>query len=643
MIRTFLLSCLFLLGGIVAPTFAQESAQDLFLKIYLNIQEADKLESAGQKASARERYRISLDRLRDLKEQYPQWEPVIVGFRTKYTEEKVKALEGEVDANPDANIPPIDPDLLAAPETTVDAEPPEAPTPPTDTGAEPMLTEPLDTGDSVIASENLEATQPETGFMDGSTTVDTSAGGEIISNRAPTIMDMEGGTTTLFDPAPIAPTIESSPPPVTVLPEDPAALKSRIRDLESQLASTQDRLESARTEAAQLRTRVQELEQQLSLAREGTADQQMDALMTENAELKDKLAKAESTIAGLQTGSADTSIINLQQKIDNIQGQLELAKQENAALRETNDEYRQKLETLQQELNMAKAETENSKETEMLKDIIRRQLKEQTRREVSKRLAMEELENLAVESERLKTQLDILGSPLVELTSEERALLKQPDADLVINESTGEISADLSPAPDDNVDYSTRPRIPNEFRETAEDAKRLFSQGRFDESAAKYTEILNMYPESLYALSNLAVVRFQQANYPATEELLKTAVKLAPQDAFSHSILGISLYQQGKHDEAVQYLSRAAALDPNDPKTRNYLGIAASQKGWQEAAEQECRKAIELDPQYGDAHFNLAVIYATQKPPARELARRHYNRALELGVPRDAQLEKIIR
>ncbi|MEO0454836.1 MAG: tetratricopeptide repeat protein, partial [Verrucomicrobiota bacterium] len=301
-------------------------------------------------------------------------------------------------------------------------------------------------------------------------------------------------------------------------------------------------------------------------------------------------------------------------------------------------------ETLQQELEVAKTNSEAAREAEILKDVIRRQIKEQTRREVAKRMAMEELESLAIDSQRLKTQIDILGSPLVELTAEERALLKDPSADLVIDESAGEISANITtPEESKEVDYSTRPRIPRDFETTAEEAKRLFSQGRFDEAAQKYTEILNMYPESLYAISNLAVVRFQQSNYPETEELLKRAVKLAPQDGFSHSILGISLYQQGKHDEAVQFLSRAAALDPNDPKTRNYLGIAASQKGWQEAAEQECRKAIELDPQYGDAHFNLAVIYATQKPPARELARRHYNRALELGVPRDPQLEKIIR
>jgi len=83
-------------------------------------------------------------------------------------------------------------------------------------------------------------------------------------------------------------------------------------------------------------------------------------------------------------------------------------------------------------------------------------------------------------------------------------------------------------------------------------------------------------------------------------------------------------------------------LDPNDAKTRNYLGISSSHRGLQEAAEQECRKAIELDEGYADAHFNLAVIYATQKPPSKELAKRHYTRALELGVPKDPELERLL-
>ena len=74
----------------------------------------------------------------------------------------------------------------------------------------------------------------------------------------------------------------------------------------------------------------------------------------------------------------------------------------------------------------------------------------------------------------------------------------------------------------------------------------------------------------------------------------------------------------------------------------NHLGIVAGQKGWPEAAEQEFKKAIALNPNYADAHFNLAVIYATNTPPAKQLAGQHYQKATSLGATPDAALEKLI-
>ena len=53
--------------------------------------------------------------------------------------------------------------------------------------------------------------------------------------------------------------------------------------------------------------------------------------------------------------------------------------------------------------------------------------------------------------------------------------------------------------------------------------------------------------------------------------------------------------------------------------------------------------AIALDPNYADAQFNLAVIYATQQPPNKELARKFYKRATELGAEPDQSLEQLIK
>jgi Flp pilus assembly protein TadD len=190
--------------------------------------------------------------------------------------------------------------------------------------------------------------------------------------------------------------------------------------------------------------------------------------------------------------------------------------------------------------------------------------------------------------------------------------------------------------------YATQARLPDDMKETAQEAADLFKNQNYDASAAKYQDIIDKYPESLYAWSNLGVVRFQQGKFDDALKALQQAVKLSPTDAFSYSNLGIVYYQLGQYENAIDALNSAKALDPNDAKTHNYLGCACSQKGWQEVAEKEFRKAIEIDPNFGDAHFNLALVYATSKPPSLELARREYNTALSLGIQRDARLEKLL-
>jgi tetratricopeptide (TPR) repeat protein len=195
----------------------------------------------------------------------------------------------------------------------------------------------------------------------------------------------------------------------------------------------------------------------------------------------------------------------------------------------------------------------------------------------------------------------------------------------------------------DTTDYSNKPRLPDDMRDTAQQAADLFKMQRYDEAADKYQSIIEKYPDSLYAWSNLGVVRFQQGKLPEALKALQQAVKLSPTDAFSYSNLGIVYYQLGQFENAISALERALALDPNNAMSHNYLGCACSQKGWQEVAEKEFTKAIELNDSFGDAHFNLALIYATEKPPSLEMARRHYKRALELGIQPDPRLEKLLQ
>ncbi|MBI5685106.1 MAG: tetratricopeptide repeat protein [Verrucomicrobia bacterium] len=186
------------------------------------------------------------------------------------------------------------------------------------------------------------------------------------------------------------------------------------------------------------------------------------------------------------------------------------------------------------------------------------------------------------------------------------------------------------------------PEIPAELKPLVDEARELFSQKKFEEAAAKYREILKRDPENLFGLSNLAVIRFQQERLEEAEHLLNRAIQIAPDDAYSHATIGIIYFKQDRIDDAIEELTRALKLNPNNVEAHNYLGIACWKKGWRSAAEQELRRAIEMRPDYADAHYNLAVIYATQKPPFLGLAKFHYRKTLDLGRPRDPNLEKTL-
>ena len=185
--------------------------------------------------------------------------------------------------------------------------------------------------------------------------------------------------------------------------------------------------------------------------------------------------------------------------------------------------------------------------------------------------------------------------------------------------------------------------IPKEFQENAARATRLYAAGKMEEAIREYQTILKKYPNSIYALSNIGVVRFQQKDYAESEKVLREALRQSPNDAFSNSVLGVVLLQLGKLEEAEDVLKRASALDSTNAKTLNYLGIVHFKKGRREESIRCTIQALEVDPKYGDAHFNLAVLYAGGTSEEKKLARTHYQLAMDLQVPRDPNLEQILK
>lgn len=401
------------------------------------------------------------------------------------------------------------------------------------------------------------------------------------------------------------------------------------------------------------------------------SEHRVAVLLAENTELKEKLATAEQTVREVSEDKPkkEQELADARKQLEDLRAQLEASQKQNKDFEVELASLRSQLEDTSSQLEKAKLTGANADETakitrenQILRNIVVRERQEEARREQAKKLMLAEFDKLKIKSDTLNEQIALLAQPVTKLTDEELALLRQPVIS-ISDESPNTVKAsftyakpstgnqpgepivettDSAAPPEANLPNGFKPNVPTDLIDIAKQAKENFDQGKYHAAERQYQELLTKSPNNLYSLSNLGVVYFRTGKLKAAELTLKKAVAIAPKDEFAHTTLGIVYYRQSKFDDALNELTKSLAINPKSAAAHNYLGITASQKGWQEAAEKEMLEAIAVKPDYADAHFNLAVIYATASPPSKELAKRHYTKATELGAEPDASLEKLL-
>ena len=317
--------------------------------------------------------------------------------------------------------------------------------------------------------------------------------------------------------------------------------------------------------------------------------------------------------------------------------------------------------------------TQLAKENELLRNIVVRERQEEARRYQAKEQMLAELDKLKIKSAALNKQIELLAQPVTKLSSEELALLRQPVVS-ISERNPGMLKAsfifakksppDFNKVPEpaaregsayrsggattDGSSNATGPSdfqadVPADLADVARAAKENFDRGKYRAAEKQYRKILTKSPKNLYAFSNLGVVYLRTGKFRLAESTLKKALMVSSNDEFLRTTLGIVYYRQSKFDDALAELSQAVEINPKSATARNYLGLTAIQKGRPQEAEKEILQAIANNPDYGDAHFNLAVILATTEPASKELAKRHYERATALGTQPNPSLEKLLQ
>ena len=456
-----------------------------------------------------------------------------------------------------------------------------------------------------------------------------------------------------------------------------STLKDLLRDATDQLESATTRnaelvaeLESSRREADRMKARISELENEVDnllavVKGEGTGGKALKELMDRNRELSDQLDRAEKLAGSLSELNAekDKDIAMLKSEIAKIKLERDQLISENQRHQKSIDDLQEKLQMLSDGLTaeeknaLANADPIQQQEIDTLRTMVLNRLRQQAKMKQAKELLLQQLERVGARSETLLGLVEDMARGS-QLTAEEKALIKTPEYQEILEMATStEMSGEFEDSSAGEASATltfVAPGVPGEGTpENPESAVKLtqlekaarldFKEGRYKDAEEGFLEFLRYRPRSVPCLCNLGVLKIATKEYSKAEYYLEKALALEEGSGLANYLLGRTYFLQDKLDDALEKLEVSLTYDSQNAKAHNCVGVISTRKGWVERAKRAFGNAVTIDPEYGDAHFNLAVLYSTMDQPEPKEAERHYFRALHLGVPRDASIEEFLK
>jgi tetratricopeptide (TPR) repeat protein len=388
------------------------------------------------------------------------------------------------------------------------------------------------------------------------------------------------------------------------------------REAFAQLRDERDSLLRERDQMAALlklneASRIQDLiEQNMALARDlRVANENVDRLHRESNADKDAYTEALRDLA-----IAKSQINRLQQ--DKREQESRLAELENRLKNE--------------ELALAQGKVAaDPAEIEMLRDIIKRQLRVQERRRQARDLLVEAAKELGARDERLAKAIELFDAQEIALSPEEQRLIadKQVDGEFVspfardrasVSRATSELNRDIAV-----------------FERTAE---KSFLAGRLLPTRELYQMIIEQHPGHTPSLCKLGIVHLRLEEPTAAVDAFRRAVELDAENPYASRMLGFSLMLLGDLPAAEQAVRRAVELAPTDAKSQTLLATLCYRLGRAGEAESHFKAAINADPLPSEPYYNLALLCSRDR--RIEDAKNYYQQALERGAVPDPALEK---
>lgn len=150
------------------------------------------------------------------------------------------------------------------------------------------------------------------------------------------------------------------------------------------------------------------------------------------------------------------------------------------------------------------------------------------------------------------------------------------------------------------------------------------------------------HPECGRCYYNLGNAYRKARNPTEAARNLRTATQLLPDDerrSWAWANLGDILAESGVDNLAIESYRHALALRPDRAHLRYSLATVLADSGDHAEAIAELDRALQDVPDHPLVHLELARECLAVAPPRLDRARTHYQRARQLGVPRDEAIE----
>jgi hypothetical protein len=148
-----------------------------------------------------------------------------------------------------------------------------------------------------------------------------------------------------------------------------------------------------------------------------------------------------------------------------------------------------------------------------------------------------------------------------------------------------------------------------------------------------WTRALEVYPGSIVARNNLALLLAQRGDLQGAEGHFRAVTAAWPTSAGAFQNLGRTLAAQGKLAEALAALTRAVELAPGSAAVRVDLGTVLFNLGRLDDAVAELERGVELAPRSARAHESLGTVLWRQGRKAEGARHLQQSALLRSGMP----------